>query len=139
MPPSFKYKDQPKIIYKRSPTIARKIFNYKATVNSLNCHEWTSSNNSCDCKTSIFCDPHHGHIMTGNLQIIKNSRLRSLLTKGPKYREKERINWDKVQSKKTLIDELKRGVKKIRSEVVLESCANWTNRLYCLSKNSSRK
>ena len=36
--------------------------------------------------------------MTGNLGIIKNSKLRSLLSKGPKYREKERLNWNKVQS-----------------------------------------
>ena len=36
--------------------------------------------------------------MTGNLKMIKNSKLRSLLTKGPKYREKERVNWKKVQS-----------------------------------------
>ena len=36
--------------------------------------------------------------MTGNLEIIKNGKLRSLLTKGPKYREKERINWDKVRN-----------------------------------------
>ena len=35
--------------------------------------------------------------MTGNLQLVTNSKLRSLLTKGPKFREKERINWDKVQ------------------------------------------
>jgi hypothetical protein len=36
--------------------------------------------------------------MTGNLGIITNSKLRSLLSKGPKYRETERLNWDKVQS-----------------------------------------
>ena len=52
------------------------------------------------------------------------------------------INWDLVTSKTALINELKRGVKKIRPEVVFESCASWTNRLYrlkqvngnCLSK-----
>ena len=53
---------------------------------------------NCDCKSSKCCDPHHGHIITGNLGIIQNPKLRNLLTKGPKYREKERINWKKVQS-----------------------------------------
>jgi len=48
----------------------------------------------------------------------------------------KQINWNKVKSKKTLIDELKRGVKKIRSEVILESCMNWTVRLNHLSKNN---
>ena len=45
------------------------------------------------------------------------------------------MNWDKVQSKQTLIEELKRAVKRIREEVVLESCESWTNRLYRLSND----
>ena len=98
IPSTFKFKDTPMIIYKRSPTIARKIFNYKVTVNTLNCRNWvTSERYNCDCKDSKFCDPNHGHIMTGNLGVISNDKLRSLLTKGPNYREKERINWKKVQ------------------------------------------
>ena len=48
----------------------------------------------------------------------------------------QQINWPKVQSKKTLIDELKRAVKRIRPTVVLESCESWTNRLYRLSNNN---
>jgi transposase len=46
------------------------------------------------------------------------------------------INWAKVQSKKTLINELKLDVKRIRESVVLESCQSWTNRLYRLSNNN---
>ena len=42
------------------------------------------------------------------------------------------MNWDKVQSKQTLIEELKRAVKRVREQVVLESCESWTNRLYRL-------
>ena len=38
----------------------------------------------------------------------------------------QQINWAKVKSKKTLIDEVKRSVKRIRDSFVLES---WTNRL----------
>ncbi|CAF1131643.1 unnamed protein product [Didymodactylos carnosus] len=45
------------------------------------------------------------------------------------------INWDKVKSKATLIQELKRAVKNIQEEVVFESCNSWTNRLYRLSTN----
>ena len=49
------------------------------------------------------------------------------------------INCDLVTSKTALINELKRAVKKIRPEVVFESCVSWTNRLKqangnCLSK-----
>jgi hypothetical protein len=46
------------------------------------------------------------------------------------------INWNKVTSKSTLIPELKRAVKKIRTNVVFESCASWTNRLYRISQNN---
>ena len=46
------------------------------------------------------------------------------------------IKWKKVTSKKTLVLELKRAVKKIRPAVALESCATWTNRLYRMSQNN---
>ena len=45
------------------------------------------------------------------------------------------MNWDKVQSKQTLIEELKRAMKRVREQVVLESCESWTNRLYRLSND----
>ena len=84
------------IVYKRSLTIAGKIFNYKQVVNSINCENWILNDNSCECNDSPFCDPYHKHIVTGDLRFIKNVHLRNLLYKGPKYRENERIRWDKV-------------------------------------------
>lgn len=45
------------------------------------------------------------------------------------------MNWSRIKSKKTLIEELKRSVKRIRQDVVLESCDSWTNRLLRLSDN----
>ena len=48
----------------------------------------------------------------------------------------QQMNWNKVQSKKMLIEELKRAVKRIRQEVIFESCDTWTNRLYRLSKDN---
>ena len=46
------------------------------------------------------------------------------------------VKWNKVTSKKTLIAELKRACKRIRDEVVLESCSVWTNRLYRMVQNN---
>ena len=46
------------------------------------------------------------------------------------------INWNKVKSKTTLIQQLKSSVKKIRESVVFESCASWTNRLYRMCQNN---
>ena len=36
----------------------------------------------CDCADSSFYDPDHKHIITGDLQIIKNNKLRKLLKMG---------------------------------------------------------
>ena len=45
------------------------------------------------------------------------------------------IDWNKVKSKTTLIQQLKSSVKKIRESVIFESCTTWTNRLYQISQN----
>ena len=45
------------------------------------------------------------------------------------------VNWDKITSKNTLIIEVKRAAGKIHQQVVFESCASWTNRLYHISPN----
>ena len=46
----------------------------------------------CNCTTSPFTDPNHGHIVTGDIRIVQNSKLRKLLCKGPKCREPVSIN-----------------------------------------------
>jgi hypothetical protein len=48
------------------------------------------------------------------------------------------VNWKKVTSKATLIDELKCAVKKIRQDVVLQSCSSWTARLNRVLENYGR-
>lgn len=40
------------------------------------------------------------------------------------------MNWNKVTSKQSLIDELKAAVKRIPIDKVMRSCKCWTNRLY---------
>ena len=65
-------------------------------VETLITKNWKADNFSCDCSTSKFKDKFHGHIVTGDLNVITNQKLRSLLTKGPSYREANEINWMKV-------------------------------------------
>jgi hypothetical protein len=55
--------------------------------------------NNCNCANSIFCDPEHGHIITGNLQFIKNNNSELKHKVGPCYREPRLINWGKCQEK----------------------------------------
>ena len=84
----------PSVIYKLLPPICYKILNYTETVNSIDVNDddtYSTGIHSCTCTDSPCCDPQHGHIITGNLQIIQNNKLRKLLTKGPNYREAKAI------------------------------------------------
>ena len=58
--------------------------------------DWKSDHVSCHCTDSKFIDKHHKHIVTGDLRIIANKKLRNLLLKGPTNREPVDINWIKV-------------------------------------------
>ena len=52
----------------------------------------------CDCSTSEFCYEPVGHIVTGDLTIIRDAKLRALIGKGPSYREQNFVDWKKICS-----------------------------------------
>ena len=68
--------------------------------------DWNENTSyTCDCSNSEFCDPHHGHVVTGDLKIITLGKLRSLLCKGPSFREPMNVNWDKfIEEIKSSLD-----------------------------------
>ena len=76
--------------------IRNKIFNYKKTVESV-CIEDPPSLTTCACSQSEFKDPNHGHIVTGDLRIVEDVKLRKLLSKGPNFREHRNINFNKCK------------------------------------------
>ena len=43
------------------------------------------------------CYPTAGHILTGNLKIIPDSRIRNIISKGPKYRFPSNIDFNKYR------------------------------------------
>ena len=45
------------------------------------------------------------------------------------------INWSRVDSKSTFINELNRAVKKIRYDVVWDSVEDWCKRMYRILQN----
>ena len=95
LPESLKDEEErPMFSYRLRAPIRNKILNYKETVTSID-HNKDIEEYPCDCAQSTFCNPDHGHIITGNLNIVENSKLRSLLTKGPNYREPVNINYRK--------------------------------------------
>ena len=90
----------PVVTYNLLPTIRNKIFNYKETVSTIKVDDevsFSSATGTCDCKSSTFCDADHQHIITGDLRIIANTKLRKLLSKGPNFREPNTINYGKCK------------------------------------------
>ena len=83
----------PVVSYSYCKTIGPTIFNFKQSIKDFN-FDTDVSNRFCNCTDSPFIDSQIGHILTGNLNIIKDRKLRKLIQKGPSYREQNNINWD---------------------------------------------
>ena len=94
VPIYFKEKEPPVISYKYTDNISRKVFYYNQILSDVNLSKYDNWNQSCDCKSSTFCFEPHGHIITGDLRLVKKRKLRRLLSKGPKYKGENTIDWD---------------------------------------------
>ena len=64
----------------------------------MNVSEYLSNPQNCQCKESKFCNETHGHVITGDLRVIENAKLRELVAKGPTYREPNRVNWKATET-----------------------------------------
>ena len=58
-------------------------------------HQFHNNPSPCECNTSSHLYEPYGHVITGDLSIIPNSKLRDLIAKGLKYRELCKVDWDK--------------------------------------------
>ena len=95
VPTYFKEKEPPIISYTYTKTIANKIFNFSSTLSDLDYHQYHNNPSQCECNTSSHFYQPYGHVITGNLSIVPNFKLRDLTAKGPKYREPCEVDWDK--------------------------------------------
>ena len=68
------------------------------SLSNLNVSEYFSNPQTCQCKESKFCYEPHGHVITGDLRVMENAKLRELVAKGPKYREPNRVNWKATET-----------------------------------------
>ena len=82
----------PTVSFRYTKTIAGKIFNQKKVVKGLDVNVG-SNNVSCECVTSKYCYDPVGHVVTGDLTVIKDTKLRALIEKGPSYREQNYVDW----------------------------------------------
>ena len=92
---------EPSVLYSNRSGIGGKLFNYNQTVNEFrNLEEIT-----CVCGDfSDYVNSDCGHVVTGDITIFKNSDLRDILIKGPKYREP--VSIDFTRAKDIIIDNL---------------------------------
>ena len=126
--------DIPACTMKLDPPIRSKILNYRETVSSLKIQvdedvSFVENLPSCDCANSEFCDPHHKHIVSGDLRIISNTKLRKLFSKGPNYREPKMRNYRKC--KQSIESSLISSVDSLAGKYNLsvESFAAWKNKI----------
>ena len=147
IPLYFKYQANPKISYTYSRSIASKLFNYKQCLQDwrFTNHEYDSP--PCSCSSSQFLYQPAGHIVTGDLNIVVNTCLRDLISKGPKYREPQKFSW-KYNFKLIMdsIEEYARSWAK-QEDVELDTLSEWVKsvkhllkrRIYMVSRSVNTK
>ena len=105
LPPGIDRKSNIKIVYKYEKPVGSNVLNYNKTLRETEIRSFTEiSALQCDCDNSPFKDDFHGHIITGNLEIVEDPELRQLLAFGTKFREIPFLQIDKImESLKTNI------------------------------------
>ena len=83
----------PIVSYTYTRTIGGKIFNNRRTVEELDVENGTEGM-QCSCSSSEYKYDLCGHVLTGDLRIIRNIKLRNLIRKGPLFREQNNIDWE---------------------------------------------
>ena len=130
LPPLFENKP-PMIVFDLVRPIRSKIFNHKKTVQEVDIDTFLADSSilPCSCADSPFIDRHHGHIITGDLRIVQNNKLRKLLAKGPKYREHEGICWNKART--SITEGINDSIKKWSDSKGLpkENFTEWNNKV----------
>ena len=135
--------EKPMCTMKLDAPIRSKILNYQDTVSSLKVAvdedvSFVENLPSCDCSDSEFCDPHHKHVVTGDLRIVTNSKLRKLLSKGPNYREPKMLNYRKCRQ--SIESSISSAIEKlvVKYNLSLESFSSWKAKILELVDNRIR-
>ena len=81
IPVYFRDKDPPVVSYEHTSTVASKIINFAPALSNLNVSEYLSNPQTCQCNESRFCYEPHGHVISGDLRVIENAKLRELVAK----------------------------------------------------------
>ena len=138
IPNYFTEKDPPIIGFRFNKSIAGRLFNYKQSLSEEVLNDFENGNLTCDCQNSRFKDGTHGHVITGNFDIIENESLRNIIKKGPKYRLPQKIDWSKDRDiiedfletyvEKWIEKEIKNGHGRLNARCL----GNWKREVLCL-------
>ena len=128
IPSYFENTESPIICYKYNKPIHNTVLNFNKLVSDLDIE--TSSPDSWNCKDSKFCYQPTDHTVTGNLKIITDSRIRSVISKGPKYRFPAHIDFNKCRetTASALNDYCTRWCK--REHVESNALNNWKLKIF---------
>ena len=83
----------PSPIYKYKEPISKLLFNYNYTIRNYKHEDY----HKLPCSCQLYSDNYkvNGHVVTGDLSLISNDRVRDLFEKGPKYRLSAKTDVDK--------------------------------------------
>ena len=85
----------PIICYKFNKPIRSTILDFNKNVTDIDIDSNTPD--SCDCQNSNYLYPSAGHVITGNINVIPDARVRNIISKGPKYRFPSNIDFPKCR------------------------------------------
>ena len=102
------------------------------TQNPSVCSCITQNTSVCSCKPSEFCYNPASHIITGDLNIVRISKLRNILYKGPKYREPRYFAWK--QNSKLILDSVEEYVQRWakKEDVEVDTLSVWVKTVMSL-------
>lgn len=86
------------VTYKLKPPTSLKLLNYSRFLTNFKIDTLDNELHYCNCNTSEFCYTPAGHVITGNLDIIRNSSLREIFRKGTKFRIPDNINSESLRT-----------------------------------------
>ena len=135
IPTQCKYKKLPIIYYKYERNISQTIFNYnKCTKETLFSTIEELNNIPCVCQQPLnqtFVNRQYGHIITGDLSIVQNEHLQTVMHKGAKFRDCVDMSVEKLE--RSLINNVKNfKTKWIDKERIEDSALNKWEQKVCL-------
>ena len=136
LPKEFNDKLPLRIFYKFNIPIGRKVLNYNRFLKQLSKDDINSIlSQNCTCSSSPHNYLPHEHVITGNLDIVTNSKLRKLMSFGAKFREP--VNTEPSKLKEILFSHVESFVsqKSIKYHLQADSFEAWERKVKRIIEN----